>query len=130
MRYTFFFSKYQFIWTGDTQFLLVFDAPTSQKDSQTNPITCIFRYLFDLHPPVVRPVSVPLMSPTRASRNFRTPADRSATPYNIGIFCQNIKIIHESRVIGFSVGTPRQKPNFRMRGKFRIFHQNVLLFSK
>ena len=74
---------------GNPPKLIYFDAPTLEKYSQANPRTFIFSIyfrFFDLRQSVVRPFSNRPILPTIASRKFRTPANRSATPYYIDMY--------------------------------------------
>ena len=100
---------------GNPLKLINFDAPTLEKYSQANPRTFICRHFFDLHPPVVRPVSNHPISPTIASGNFRTLTIRSATPYYIDIFCKRFKL--NSRESSYRIFRSKPSPNAQFQGR-------------
>ena len=74
----------------------------------------IYMWKTDISHPVVRPIHFRPISPTIASRNFRTPANRSATPYYIDIFPLKFKL--NSRESSYRIFRSKTSPNTHFQG--------------
>ena len=89
------------------------------------------RHFFDLRHPVVRPVHFRPISPTIASRNFWTPANRSATPYYYIDISSPNNLFNSGESSYWTVcSSTLPKSQFQGGGEFRTFHQNRLSFFK
>ena len=74
----------------------------------------MYMWKIDISHPVVRPIHFRPISPTIASRNFRTPANRSATPYYIDIFPLKLKM--NSRESSYCIFRSKTSPNTHFQG--------------
>ena len=74
----------------------------------------MYMWKIDISHPVVRPIHFRPISPTIASRNFRTPANRSATPYYIDILPLKFKL--NSRESSYRIFRSKTSPNTHFQG--------------